>query len=209
MPKTFPPTPRTRIRRRAGRGVYDKATVEAILDEGLVAHVGFVADGQPYVMPMLYARAGDALYLHGSPLSRLLGALRDGVPVCVTVTLVDGLVLARSAFHHSLNYRSVMLFGRATRVDDDDEKRRALLALVEHVVPGRAIDARPPTDGETRKTLVLRVPIVEASAKVRTGGPIDDADDLVLDVWAGVIPCRLAFATPQPDPDTSAPIPQD
>jgi nitroimidazol reductase NimA-like FMN-containing flavoprotein (pyridoxamine 5'-phosphate oxidase superfamily) len=197
MPKNFPPTPRTRVRRRAGRGAYDRATVEAILDEGLVAHVGFVADGQPYVMPMLYARANDALYLHGSPLSRLLGALRDGVPMCVTVTLIDGLVLARSAFHHSLNYRSVVVLGTAHAVTEEAEKRAALDALVEHAVPGRTADARGPSAGELAATEVLVLPLAEASAKVRSGGPVDAPEDRDLPVWAGEVPLALAPLPPR------------
>jgi nitroimidazol reductase NimA-like FMN-containing flavoprotein (pyridoxamine 5'-phosphate oxidase superfamily) len=205
MPRSKPRTPRTRVRRRAGRGAYDRATIEAILDEGLVAHVGFVADGQPYVMPMLYARAGQSLYLHGSPLSRLLGALSDEVPVCVTVTLLDGLVLARSAFHHSLNYRSVVVLGTARAVEDEAEKRAALDALVEHAVPGRTADARRPDAAELAATEVLCLPLAEASAKARTGGPVDAPEDRDLPVWAGEVP--FALQTLPPRADCALPVP--
>ena len=159
------------------------------------------------VIPTIHTRIGDALYFHGSAASRMLRWLREGVPVCVTVTLLDGLVLARSAFHHSMNYRSVMVFGRATIVDDPDEKDAALHALVEHVVPGRTAEARPPSAAELRKTSVLRLSITEASAKVRTGGPIDDPDDLALPVWAGQLPLSTSYGSPVPEPDTTSVVP--
>jgi hypothetical protein len=202
------PTDRTRHRRLADRGSFDTTLIYAILDEALWCHVGFAIDGRPWVVPTIHARIDDRLYLHGAVANHMLRALDGGVEACVTVTLVDGLVLARSAFHHSMNYRSVMVFGLATRVDDADEKRAALDALVEHVVPGRRVDARPPSGAELRKTLVLRLPIAEASAKVRSGGPIDDEEDLAFPVWAGVIPSRVTFDTPIPEPDSAAPIPE-
>lgn len=200
-------TDRTRVRRKADRGVHDRAVVDAILDEGLVCHVGFAVDGRPWVVPTAYARVGDAVYLHGATGNHALRALASGAEACLTVTLVDGLVLARSAFHHSINYRSVMLFGVAKRVDDPAEKRRAVDAIVEHVVPGRSADARPPTDEELRATLVVRLPITEGSAKVRTGPPIDDAEDLALPVWGGVIPLTTAAGDPVPDAHNVVPTP--
>ena len=199
MPITTP-TPRTTVKRRAQRGVYDHATILGILDEGLVCHLGFVVDGQPVVLPTAYARIDDHLYLHGSPSNRMLRAGKDGLGLCVTVTLLDGLVLARSAFHHSMNYRSVVLLGTATAVDDPAEKRAALRALVEHVVPGRAAGVRAPTEDEIKGTLVLRLPITEGSAKIRSGPPIDDESDYAWPVWAGVIPLALRSGTPVPDP---------
>src|SRR5882724_5651059 len=172
------PTPRTRVRRLPQRAAYDEATIHAILDNGLVCHIGFVHEGQPFVLPTTYARLGDALVLHGSAASRMLRGLRDGIPICVTVTLLDGLVLARSAFHHSMNYRSVVVLGVAAEVTDEAEKVRGLEAIVEHVVPGRWREVRPPSAQELRATMVLRLPVVEASAKVRSGGPLDAAEDL-------------------------------
>jgi nitroimidazol reductase NimA-like FMN-containing flavoprotein (pyridoxamine 5'-phosphate oxidase superfamily) len=196
----FPVTPRTRLRRRAERGRYDRATVHAILDEALVCHVAFVADGQPFAIPTVHARDGATLYLHGSPANRMLRNLAEGVPVCVSATLVDGVVLARSAFHHSLNYRSVVVLGRARAVEDAEERLRAMRALVEHVAPGRWGDTRRPNARELAQTLVLALPLVEASAKVRTGPPLDSDEDLALGHWAGVIPLRLAPEAPQADP---------
>jgi nitroimidazol reductase NimA-like FMN-containing flavoprotein (pyridoxamine 5'-phosphate oxidase superfamily) len=193
------PTLRTEVRRRPERSEYRREVIEAILDEGLVAHVGFAVDGQPYVMPMTYARSGDRLYLHGSPASRLLRGLRRGLPVCVTVTLLDGLVLARSAFHHSMNYRSVVILGQAVEVRSREEKRTALAAVVEHVVPGRTAATRPPSDREVDGTLVLALPLDEASAKIRSGPPVDEEADYSLAVWAGEIPVRLQAAEPVPD----------
>ncbi|HUI03319.1 MAG TPA: pyridoxamine 5'-phosphate oxidase family protein [Acidimicrobiales bacterium] len=192
-------TARATLRRKRERGHHDRAAVDAILDEAFVCHVGF-RDGEGVaVLPTAYARVGDSLYLHGAAANHMLRALGDGAPACVTVTLVDGIVLARSAFHHSMNYRSVVLFGPAARVDDPDEKRRALLAIVDHVTPGRSTDARPPTESELRATAVVRFPIDEGSAKVRTGGPVEEPEDLDLPVWAGEIPLALAVGDPQPD----------
>jgi nitroimidazol reductase NimA-like FMN-containing flavoprotein (pyridoxamine 5'-phosphate oxidase superfamily) len=185
---TFPPTERTRVRRLPERGTLDRAAVYAILDQGFVCHVAFAVDGQPYAMPTGYARLGDALYLHGSAASRMVRQLAAGVDVCVTVTLVDGLVLARSAFHHSMNYRSVVVLGRAHLVTDRDEKYEAMRAFTNHVVPGRWDEVRPITEQEIKATAILALPIEEASAKVRTGPPRDDEDDLAWPVWAGVVP---------------------
>src|SRR3989454_10930142 len=166
------PSERTRVRRLPARACYERATIDAILDEGLVCHVGFVHEGQPFVLPTTYARVGDALFVHGSAASRMLRGLGDGIPVCITVTLLDGLVLARSAFHHSMNYRSVVILGVATEVTDSAERLGALEAIVEHVAPGRWAEARPPSERELRATIVLRLPIVEASAKMRSGGAL-------------------------------------
>jgi len=199
MAATSPPSDRTKIRRLPDRGRYDRATISSILDEAYIAHVGFLADGDPRVLPMTYGRIGEVLYLHGAVGNAMLRG-SSGVQVCVTVTLLDGLVLARSAFHHSMNYRSVVVLGEASRVDDEDEKRAALDAVVDHVLPGRSRDARPTDEGELRATLVLRVPLDEASAKVRVGGPIDDERDMDLPVWAGVVPLRLVPAAPEQDP---------
>lgn len=191
--------PHTRIRRLPKRGAYDRETIDAILDEGLVCHLGFVHEELPVVIPTLYARAGDVVYVHGSAASRTLRTLGTGVRACLTVTLVDGLVLARSAFHHSVNYRSVVLFGTATPVSDRDEKLGALEAFTEQMVPRRWEDVRWPSAKELRATSVLRMPIEEASAKVRTGPPVDDEDDYALETWAGVLPMRLAAGVPEPD----------
>jgi uncharacterized protein len=192
------PTDRTRLRRRAQRGDFDVATIDAILDEAYVAHVGVVVDGAPRVLPITSARVGDALYLHGAAANAMLRAAA-GTEVCVTITLLDGLVLARAALTHSMNYRSVVVFGTAVEVTDDVEKRAALDAIVEHALPGRAAEARPATAAEVRSTLVLRVPIVEASAKVRAGGPNDADADLDRAVWAGHVPLRLVPGPPVPD----------
>jgi nitroimidazol reductase NimA-like FMN-containing flavoprotein (pyridoxamine 5'-phosphate oxidase superfamily) len=194
------PSPRTRVRRRRERARYDSASIHAILDEARVGHVGFVQDGQPFVIPMVYGRDGDTLYLHGSAATRLLRSLGEGIPVSVGVTLVDGIVLARSAFHHSMNYRSVVLLGAARVVRDAGEQMRALRAIVEHVCPGRWDVARPPSDVEIAQTLVLALPIQEASAKCRSGPPLDAAEDMELDVWAGVVPLALVAGEPIPDP---------
>jgi uncharacterized protein len=194
------PTSRTTVKRRAQRGVYDHAAILGILDEALVCHLGFAVDGQPFVLPTAYARIDDVLYLHGSPSNRMLRTGKGGVGVCVTVTLLDGLVLARSAFHHSMNYRSVVLLGTAEEVTDPDEKRAAFAALIEHVVPGRYRSVRAPSDDEITGTLVLRLPIAEGSAKVRSGPPIDDEEDYQWPVWAGVIPLAIRPGTPIPDP---------
>jgi hypothetical protein len=196
----FTPTERNTVRRLPKRGVYDRAAVYQILDEGFVCHVGFVVDGQPFVIPTGYARAGDKLYIHGSTASRMLRALEGGVEVCVTVTLIDGLVLARSAFHHSMNYRSVVIFGRASVVETPEEKMAALRAFTEHIVPGRWDEVREPNEQELKGTLVLALPLVEVSAKVRSGPPLDDEEDYQLPVWAGVLPLRLTTAAPIADP---------
>jgi len=192
-------TNRTEVKRRPDRADYRPQSIEAILDEGFVAHVGFAVDGQPYVIPMVYARDAQTLYLHGSPASRLLRGLRRGIPVCVTVTLLDGLVLARSAFHHSMNYRSVVIFGTATVVDDPAEKLVALRAFSDHVIPDRWSEVREPNPTELKSTLVLRLPLVEVSAKVRIGPPLDDDADYELATWAGEVPLRLVPETPIPD----------
>jgi uncharacterized protein len=192
-------TDRSTLRRKKERGSHERAQVEAILDEGLVAHVALATDTGPLVLPMVYARVGDHLYLHGALANHLLRTATGGAPVCVEVTLIDGLVLARSAFHHSVNYRSVVLFGEAVLVEDLEEKQSAMVALVDHLVAGRSAGTRLPTEAELRKTAVARVPIDEGSAKVRTGGPIDDDQDQGLDVWAGVVPVRTTFGRPEPD----------
>jgi len=192
-------TDRTRLRRKADRGHHDRDTVHAILDAGLFCHVGFAVDGRPWVFPTAYARIDDHLYLHGAAANFALRTLASGAEACVTVTIEDGLVLARSAFHHSVNYRSVMVFGRAEAVEDPADKRRGLMAIVEHMVPGRSTDTRAPTDVELRATLVVRLPIVEASAKIRAGGPIDDPEDLELSYWAGQLPLRLVALEPIAD----------
>jgi hypothetical protein len=196
----FPASERVRVRRLPQRGVYDRGVVHAILDEALVCHVGFVVDGQPYVIPTIHARVGDTVYVHGSAASRMLRTLREGAPVSVTVTLVDGLVLARSAFHHSMNYRSVIALGTATEVTDPVEKRAALDAIVEHVAPGRLAEVRAPSELEMKATLVLKLPLQEVSAKVRTGPPLDDEADYALPCWAGVIPLALQPLAPVADP---------
>src|SRR5262249_11628828 len=206
LPKEAPamreilPTPRTRVVRLPKRAAYDRATIEAILDEGLICHVGFALDGQPYVIPTTYGRIGDRLYVHGSAASRMLEPLEAGVPACVTVTLLDGLVLARSAFHHSMNYRSVVLLGTARPVTGEAERLAALEAIVEHVLRGRWADIRWPTEQELKATAVLWLPIEEASAKIRTGPPIDDEEDHALPCWAGVLPLGLTPSAPVPDP---------
>ena len=189
-------TERTKVRRLSSRGSYERETIYAILDEALICHVGFVVDGQPFVIPTIHWREGDTLYFHGSAASRMLRTLRGGVDACVTVTLLDGLVMARSAFHHSMNYRSVVVFGKARDVSDREEKLRALERLVEHIAPGRSAEVRAPNESELRQTLVLALPLEEASAKVRTGGPVDDADDYQLPVWAGVVPMRIVRGEP-------------
>jgi uncharacterized protein len=185
------PTPRTAVRRHPERGVYDRAAVDAILDEAVYCHVGFIEDGQPFVIPIIHARVGDVLYLHGSAASRMLRELGGGIDVCVTATLLDGIVLARCVYNHSLNYRSAVVIGRARLVERREDKLAALEAIVEHVVAGRARDARSPNDKELAGTSVVAVPLAEASAKVRTGPPKDFDPDLGLPIWAGVIPLRL------------------
>ncbi|MBK9156106.1 MAG: pyridoxamine 5'-phosphate oxidase family protein [Chloracidobacterium sp.] len=192
-------TERTKVKRLPARGAYDRETIYPILDEAFICHVGFVVDGQPYVIPTAFARIGDDLYIHGSSASRMLRSISKGIDICVTVTLVDGLVLARSAFHHSINYRSVVVLGKATLVEDADEKEKALEAFTEHLIPGRWPEIRWPNELELKATSVLKLPIEEASAKVRTGDPKDDDEDYVMNVWAGVIPLTTAAGTPVPD----------
>ncbi len=193
------PTDRTALRRKKERGSHEGALINAILDEALVCHVGFTTERGPVVLPMFYARIGDDLFVHGAAANDMLRHLDGGTQVCITVTLLDGLVFARSAFHHSMNYRSVVLFGVAERVTDPITLRRMSDALLDHLAPGRSGDARPPTDEELRATRVLRLPIREGSAKVRAGGPIDDADDMALPVWAGELPVRLGAGLPVTD----------
>jgi nitroimidazol reductase NimA-like FMN-containing flavoprotein (pyridoxamine 5'-phosphate oxidase superfamily)/GNAT superfamily N-acetyltransferase len=202
-------TPRTTVKRMAKRAAYDREVIHSILDRALVCHVGFVADGAPSVLPTLHARIGDRLYLHGSVASHMLRTAAEGAEICVTVTMIDGLVLARSAFHHSVNYRSAVIFGRAQRVDDRERKLAAMRALVEHVAPGRWAGTRAPNEKEINGTLILELPIEETSAKIRTGGPIDDEADYALPFWAGVIPLTFAASTPVADPrlDRSIEIP--
>jgi len=203
------PTQRTTIHRMPTRAAYDRVVVEAILDEGLYCHLGFTVDGQPYVIPTIHARADDRLYVHGSSASRMLRSLKTGVPMCVTVTILDGLVFARSAFHHSVNYRSVVVLGVALEVTDPLEKYDALKAVVDHVAPNRWDDVRRPTEQELKATSVLRLPLEEVSAKIRTGPPLDDEEDYLLPCWAGELPLRLTPQVPLPDPrlpsETSVP----
>ncbi|HEX8498990.1 MAG TPA: pyridoxamine 5'-phosphate oxidase family protein [Pyrinomonadaceae bacterium] len=203
----FSPTARTTLRRLPKRGSFERQTVYEILDEGFVCHVGFVSGGQPFVIPTAYGRVGDTLYLHGAKASRMLKALAAGSDVCVTVTLVDGLVLARSAFHHSINYRSVVVFGRARAVEDEGEKNAALEAFTEHVCRGRWAEVRWPTPEELAATTVVALPLAEASAKIRTGPPVDDEEDYALPVWAGVLPLGVAAGEPDPDPRLPAGTP--
>ena len=200
-------TARTTLRRLPQRGSYDRAQVDAILDEAYLCHVGFVLDGQPFVIPTIHARVATTLYLHGAAASRMLKTLAQGVPVCVTVSLLDGLVLARSAFHHSMNYRSVVVLGTAREVQDPAERVRALEAIVEHVLPGRWSEVRAPNERELKATSVLALPIDEASAKVRTGPPVDDKEDHALACWAGVLPLRLTPGEPLPDEGLAAGTP--
>ena len=188
---------RTAVRRHPERGVYDRAAIDAILDEALYCHLGFGYDGQPVVIPTIHARVGDTLYLHGSPASRMLRELAGGIDVCVTATLLDGLVLARSVYNHSMNYRSAVVFGRARTVEERGEKLSALAAIVDHVVPGRSRDARAPNDNELTATSVLALEIDEASGKVRAGPPKDFETDVALPIWAGVIPLRLVAGLPE------------
>lgn len=196
---SYPVTSKTTLRRLPKRGVYDKAVVHAILDEGFICHVGFVADSQPFVIPTGYVRVGERIYFHGSAASRMLRTVATGIDVCLTVTIVDGLVLARSAFHHSMNYRSVVALGRATLVTDAGEKMAAMRSFTDHVSKGRWDAVRKPTDSELKGTHVLALPLDEVSAKVRTGPPIDDEEDYALPIWAGVIPLRTQIGDPIPD----------
>jgi uncharacterized protein len=194
-----PPTSRTQVIREPHRGFYDRETANAILDEGFICHVGFVSDGHPFVIPTGYGRDGNNLYIHGSATSRMLRNLDQGVQVCLTVTLLDGLVLARSIFNHSMNYRSVVVLGTAVKVDDPQEKLKALHLLSEHIIPGRWADSRQPNDKELKATLVLRLPIEEFSAKVRQGPAIDDEEDMNYPTWAGVIPLQTVPGEPITD----------
>lgn len=197
--ESYTPTERTQVRRLPRRGVYDKAQVHAILDEGRICHVGFVVDGQPFVVPTGYVRRGDRIYVHGSAASRMMRTTTADVDVCVTVTLVDGFVLARSAFHHSMNYRSVVVLGKARPVTDPDEKMEALRCFTNHIVAGRWEEVRQPTPQEMKATSVLALALDEVSAKVRTGAPIDDEEDYAIPVWAGVVPVRTRLSEPIPD----------
>ena len=203
-------TARATVSRKPERAFYDRETLEQILDDGLYCHIGFVIDGQPYVIPTVHARVDSRLYIHGSAVSRMLRSLSKGIPACATVTLLDGLVLARSVFHHSMNYRSAVILGVASEVTDPGEKLLALRSIVEHVMPGRFEDARGPNPQELTATTVLRMPIEEASAKIRTGPPIDDEEDHQLPYWAGEIPVRLEVASPVPDPrlPSNTPLPE-
>lgn len=204
-------TERTALRRQPGRGSHERAAVHGVLDEARVCHLGFVVDGQPYVIPTLHARCGERLYLHGAVANRALGVLAAGAPCCVTATLIDGLVLARSAFHHSMNYRSVVVLGRAAEVTDPAEKRRALAALVDRALPGRSAACRPPNQAELRATRVLALPLEEASAKARRGPPVEDEADLALPHWGGVVPLRTTAGAPEPDAHVApgTPFPHD
>lgn len=199
MTETIEITDRTTLRRKRERGNYDRDVVNAILDEGMLCHVGFPVEGATYVQPMAYARIDDMLYLHGAAANRMLRELATGVEACVTVTLVDGIVFARAAFHHSMNYRSVVLFGRGSRVTDHDELMAASIALLDHMAPGRSSDARLPSPADLRATLMVRFPIAEGSAKIRTGNPVDDEEDRDLPHWAGVLPFRLVAGEPITD----------
>ena len=209
MAESHAPSPRTRITREPERAVYDRAAAYQILDEGFICHVGFVMDNQPFVIPTGYGRSGDNLYIHGSAASRMLRNLDQGIAACVTVTLLDGLVLARSIFNHSMNYRSVVVLGTAVAVEDPAEKLRALRALSEHILPGRWEESRQPNERELKATLVMRLPITEFSAKVRTGPPIDNDEDYSFPTWAGVVPLRTvagsAINDPRLDPKTRVP----
>jgi nitroimidazol reductase NimA-like FMN-containing flavoprotein (pyridoxamine 5'-phosphate oxidase superfamily) len=207
--ETFAPNERTRVVREPQRGIYDRETIYKILDEGFVCHIGFTVDGQPYVIPTMFARVGDAIYFHGSAASRMLRGAGAGMPVCMTVTLTDGLVLARSVFNHSMNYRSVVALGKAELVDTPEEKIAALHAFTEKILPARWNDARQPSENELKATSILRLPLTEVSAKVRSGPPEDDAEDYALRVWAGVVPLRLAAEAPIRDErcDASIPVP--
>jgi nitroimidazol reductase NimA-like FMN-containing flavoprotein (pyridoxamine 5'-phosphate oxidase superfamily) len=199
MAQPTAPSARTRLVREADRAVYDRAAAYQILDEGFICHVGFVADGQPFVIPTGYGRVGDNLYIHGSAASRMLRRVDEGVAVCVTVTLLDGLVLARSIFNHSMNYRSVVILGTARAVNDPKEKLEALRLLSEHILPGRWVESRLPNEKELKATLVMRLPIEEFSAKVRQGPPVDDEEDYAFPTWAGVVPLTMVAGEPIDD----------
>ena len=199
MSETQMPSARTRVVREPQRAVYDRESVYRILDEGFLCHIGFAVEGQPYVIPTSYGRAGSDLYIHGSAASRMLRNLKESLPMCLTVTLLDGLVLARSVFNHSMNYRSVVILGKATLVQDPQEKLAALRALSEHILPGRWDDSRRPNEQELKATSALCLPIEEFSAKVRTGPPIDDEEDYSFPTWAGVIPLEMKTGAPIAD----------
>jgi nitroimidazol reductase NimA-like FMN-containing flavoprotein (pyridoxamine 5'-phosphate oxidase superfamily) len=209
MSQPYTPTPRTRVVREAHRAVYDRETAYRILDEGFLCQVGFVVDGQPFVIPTSYGRKDANLYIHGSAASRMLRQMKESIPVCITVTLLDGLVLARSIFNQSMNYRSVMVLGKATLVDDPAEKLEALRLLSEHILPGRWADTRQPNASELKQTSVLRLPIEEFSAKVRVGPAIDDEEDYYFPTWAGVIPLEMTVGAPIDDSrlDPGCPVP--
>jgi len=207
VPEMTPPTDRTRVVRESHRGAYDLETIYKILDEGFVCHVGFAADSQPFVIPTLFARIGDAIYFHGSAASRMLRNVSEGIPVCVTVTLTDGFVLARSVFNHSMNYRSVVALGKAVLVSAPEEKLEALQAFTDKIIPGRWADARQPNEKELKATSILRLPLTEVSAKIRSGPVEDDAPDYALPVWAGVIPLHLTPGAPIRDERCDASIP--
>jgi|SRR5712671_7756157 len=203
---SYAPTERTQVRRLKKRGAYDKATVHAILDAGLICHMGFVVDAQPFVVPTLYVRDGEMIYFHGSGASRMLRTLAEGVDICLTVSLADGLVLARSAFHHSLNYRSVVVVGKAKLITDRNKMLHALQCITDHVVPDRWQEVRTPNELELKQTHVLALPLNEVSAKIRSGGPVDDEEDYALPVWAGVVPLEMCVGKPLPDPRLSSEI---
>jgi len=206
MSKQTAPSSRTQVERLPERGHYDRETIHAILDQAFLCHVGFVVDGQPFVIPTGFGRSGDTLYIHGSAASRMLRNLSAGVPVCVTVTLLDALVVARSLFHSSMNYRSVVVLGTAKLITDGEEKMRALRAVSEQIFPGRWDDARQPNEQELKATSVMAIPLTEASAKIRTGPAKDDKEDYALPIWAGLLPLRVTAGTPQPDPELPAEI---
>jgi uncharacterized protein len=199
MSQPYTPTPRTRLVREADRAIYDREAAYRILDEGFLCHVGFLVEGQPFVIPTSYGRHGDNLYIHGSAASRMLRQLKESVDVCVTVTLLDGLVLARSIFNHSMNYRSVVILGKATLVEDPAEKVETLRLLSEHIIPGRWADSRQPNERELKATSVLRLPIQEFSAKVRTGPVVDEEEDYSFPTWAGVVPLEMVAGPPISD----------
>lgn len=209
--KTLQTTPRSKLKRLPKRGSQERELIYSILDEALIAHVGFITNNQPFVIPMAYGRKSDRLYLHGSSISRLIKTLEQGVEVCLTVTLVDGLVVARSLFHHSMNYRSVVLFGKAELVDNERDKMIALEAFTEQIIPGRWQDARIPNVKELKATTVLSLPIEEGSAKIRKGQPLDDEEDYSLPIWAGELPLRVIAGKPIPDPrlDNAIAIPEN
>jgi nitroimidazol reductase NimA-like FMN-containing flavoprotein (pyridoxamine 5'-phosphate oxidase superfamily) len=208
MSSYYNKTRRVIVRRRAGRGRYDRETIDAILDAGMIAHAGLVSDdGHPFVIPVLYARGDDQIYLHGSPLSRLLRTAGEALPMCLTVTLLDGLVLARSAMHHSVNYRSVVVLGDGREVTDEDEKQDALRRIVDQVLRGRADDVRGPSAKELKQTKVVAISIREASAKIRDEPPVDEEDDYALPYWAGQVPLRLVRGEPIPDERCTVPAP--